>query len=499
MISPAGKRILIGKRKIAIIGAGYAGKELCQEIQKKEFPGDVQVIIDDDTGKIGSTYNGVPIEGPLNKVDEFIREFTCDEAIIAIPSAETSVIKSIYENLKNCGIPTIRIVPAISQILAGNAHLIQTREIAVHDLLGRKPVAISLKESLTYLRNKRVLITGAGGSIGSELTRQLLHGGASRLYLFDHGENNVYEIDKELHLLQEEGIGEKATIIPIIGELKDKDYLSFLFKRLNADIVFHCAAYKHVPMLENNPVEAIKNNVFGTQNLLKCAAETGVKRFVLISTDKAVQPSSTYGVSKQLCEDLVFADENKKMESIVVRFGNVLESRGSIVPLFKAQIEKGGPVTITDPDASRFFMTIPEASSLVLQAGGVGLSGKLYILDMGDPVNIQNLAEQMIKFYGYKPNKDIMISYIGLRPGEKTHERLWESSQTITATDYDKILCVDNIHLDRKKLKDTLNLLQPICFRSEKNTEKYRNRLLLRKILSQYSPNLEVPENEREY
>ncbi len=397
------------------------------------------------------------------------------------------------------GVSEIRIVPAVSQVLDGTAHLIQARGITVQDLLGRNPVSIPLKESLKYLRGKRVLITGAGGSIGSELCRQLLDGGADRLYLFDHGENNVYEIDKELHLLQEEGIGEKATIVPIVGEMKDRDYIIFLMQRLKADIVFHCAAYKHVPMMENNPVEAIKNNVFGTRYLLEASEKASVNRFVFISTDKAVSPSSTYGVSKQICEQLVLLNNSENFNCMVVRFGNVLESRGSIVPLFKNQILKGGPVTITAPDANRFFMTIPEASSLVLQTGGVGKGGELYILDMGEPVNIKNLAEQMIKFYGYKPGKEIQLKYIGLRNGEKIAEKLWESDEKAVPTDYRRILRLEKNGVGGKKISNLLKKLYPVCYLDKSASGLYRNRLHLRKILSGFSPSLEVPSDEPEY
>ena len=489
----------MNKRNIAIIGAGYAGRDIASEIQKKEFPGQVIVFFDDDKNKIGAFYDNIPILGPLSSLKSLIKRYNCDEAIIAMPTAEKSLIKQIYEDLKKSGIKIVRIVPALSQVLDGDAHLIQTREITVQDLLGRKPVAISLKKSLEYLRGKRVLITGAGGSIGGELARQLLHGGADRLYLFDHGENNVYEIDKELRLLQEEGIGEKATIVPVIGELKDKDFTDFLIARLKADIVFHCAAYKHVPMLENNPVEAVKNNIFGTRNLLDAAIKNRVKRFVLISTDKAVNPTSTYGITKQVGENMVLTGGGGVTDCMVVRFGNVLDSRGSIVPLFRDQLMKGGPLTITHEKATRFFMTIPEASSLVLQAGGVGENGKLYILDMGEPVAIKTLAEQMIRFYGYTPGKEIKLKYIGLRKGEKIEERLWLEEERVSPTEYPRILCLNEIKSDSGKINDLLKRLGPICFLDPRDPEAFRNRLQLRRILHDYCPSLEVPPDEPQY
>jgi FlaA1/EpsC-like NDP-sugar epimerase len=370
--------------RLYIIGAGFAGQTLANEIKTKAIFGEVVAFLDDDPEKIGRRLDGIPVLGPIRDVAKLLRMNPADEAIIAIPSASREYLKELYAILKRAGFEKIRILPVISQILEGDAggpnspHLIQTRSIDPQDLLGRTPVAINLKESLAYLRGKRVLITGAGGSIGSELCRQLLSGGASRLYLFGHGENSIYQIDRELRLLQEGGVGEKATLIPIIGDLKDPEYMDWLLQRLKADVVFHTAAYKHVPMMEENPVAAIENNLFGTENLIRAARKHGVRRFVHITTDKAVEPVSVYGASKYLCERLVL-EEAAGAESVaggekatgglnfmVVRFGNVLGSRGSIVPLFQKQIERGGPVTVTHPDMRRWFMTIPEACSLVL-------------------------------------------------------------------------------------------------------------------------------------
>ncbi|MCR5698161.1 MAG: polysaccharide biosynthesis protein, partial [Treponemataceae bacterium] len=292
------------EKGIYIIGAGFAGQMIARELKEKKVFGNVISFLDDNKDIIGTTIDGIPVLGPINNLTTFLRHSETDEAIIAIPSAKQSRIKEIYEILSKADFSTIKIVPGVSQIIDSKAHLIQTREINPLDILGREAVVISLKESLSYLRGKRVLITGAGGSIGSELARQLLSGGAERLYLFGHGENSIYQIDKELRLLQKEGVGEKATIVPVIGELKDKNYMSYIMKKLKCDAVFHCAAYKHVPMMEENPVASIENNVFGTKNLLDACIENDVKKFVLISTDKAVEPVSVYGVSKMLCEKL---------------------------------------------------------------------------------------------------------------------------------------------------------------------------------------------------
>jgi len=402
-----------------------------------------------------------------------------------MPDAGRDYLKQVYDNIKKIGFQQIKILPGISQIIDGDAHFIQTRSIDLQDLLGRNPVAIKLKQSLAYLRGKRVLVTGAGGSIGSELCRQLLSGGASRLYLFGHGENSIYQIDRELRLLQEEGVGEKAALVPIIGDLRDADYVNYILGNLKADAIFHTAAYKHVPLMEENPVAAVENNVFGTENLITAAIKHNTKRFVHITTDKAVEPVSVYGASKYLCEQMVLeaAAASGGTNFMVVRFGNVLGSRGSIVPLFQKQIQKGGPVTVTHPDIRRWFMTISEACSLVLKAGGVGENGSLYLLDMGEPVRIRDLAEQLIRFHGFEPDTEIKIVYTGLRPGERMDEPLWSGDEKINETEHSRILQVKREKPFNVNLKETLEKLRPICrFESEKS-QVYRNAELLRSIL----------------
>ena len=488
--------------RIYVIGAGFAGQNIAREIRGKGIFGEVVAFLDDDSEKIGHTIDDIPVLGPIRDVARLLRMNPADEAIIAIPSASREYLRELYSILKKAGFERIRILPGISQIIEGDAHLIQARNIDPQDLLGRTPVAIGLKESLRYLRGKRVLVTGAGGSIGGEISRQLLSGGAQRLYLFGHGENSIYQIDRELRLLQEEGVGEKATIVPIIGDLKDRDYMRHILGRLKADVIFHCAAYKHVPMMEENPVAAVENNVIGTDNLLNAALESGVKRFVLISTDKSVDPVSVYGASKLLCERLVLragASAGRGSEFMVVRFGNVLGSRGSIMPLFQKQIEKGGPVTVTHPDATRWFMTIPEACSLVLKAGGVGENGKLYLLDMGDPVRIRDMAEQMIRFYGFEPDQDIKIEYIGLRPGERLDERLWGEEELPQDTEYPRIKRVERKREANFDLDSLLETLKPICSFDPSNPAVYRDRILLRSALRQAVPTVMIPEHENPF
>jgi FlaA1/EpsC-like NDP-sugar epimerase len=371
----------------------------------------------------------------------------------------------------------------------------------MQDLLGRNPVRVNLKKSLAYLRGKRVLVTGAGGSIGSELCRQLLSGGVERLYLFGHGENSIYEIDRELRLLQDEGVGEKTAIVPILGDLKDRDFLFFITNKLKADVIFHAAAYKHVPMTEENPVASIENNVFGTENLVDAAINADVRRFVLITTDKAVDPVSVYGAGKQICERIVLrAGENasQSTEFMAVRFGNVLGSRGSIVPLFQRQIEKGGPVTVTHEEMRRYFMTIPEACSLVLKAGGVGQAGKLYLLDMGESVPIRGIAEEMIRFYGFEPDVDIKIKFVGLRPGERIDEKLYSDEELPLATASERLLWLKRKSESPYDLAALLNALRPVCKPEGDKKELYRNAAYLRDTLKAAIPTLLVDGKDSE-
>jgi FlaA1/EpsC-like NDP-sugar epimerase len=478
-------------KRLYIIGAGFSGRALANEINTKKIFGEVVAFLDDDPDKIGHKIDGIPVLGPIKDVAILLRMNPADEAIIALPVASREYLKELYSVLKKAGFQQIRILPGISQVIEGEAHLIQTRSIDPQDLLGRTPVAIKLKESLAYLRGKRVLVTGAGGSIGSELCRQLLSGGASRLYLFGHGENSIYEIDRELRLLQEAGVGEKAALVPIIGDMKDSDYMNYILCKLKADVVFHAAAYKHVPLMEENPVAAIENNVIGTENLIQGAINSRVKRFVHITTDKAVAPVSVYGISKYLCERLVMgAAEKGGPGFMVVRFGNVLGSRGSIVPLFQQQIEKGGPVTVTHPEMRRWFMTIPEACSLVLKAGGVGENGMLYLLDMGEPVYIRDLAEQMIRFYGYEPEVDIKIDYTGIRPGERIDEPLWDDSEKPHETGYSRILRIDRKTAPELDIEAIIDELRPICRLDPLRPEAYRNNALLISILKKAFPRM---------
>lgn len=474
------------EKRIYIIGAGFAGQTIADDIKRKKIFGKVNAFLDDDKKLIGTTIDNIPVLGPISSVASILSNSDVDEAIIAIPSAPIERIREIYEILTKNGFLHIKILPGISQVIEGNGHLVQTRDIDPLDILGRTPITISLKKSLSYLRGKRVFITGAGGSIGSELARQLLSGGAERLYLFGHGENSICQIFRELKILQQEGIGEKATIVPIIGDMRDKEYVDYIIKQTKCNVIFHCAAYKHVPMMEENQVAAIENNVFGTKSLLDAALKYKVEKFVLISTDKAVSPVSVYGVSKMLSEKLVLdvAKKAEKSQSFMfVRFANVLGSRGSILPLFQNQIKTGGPLLVTDEKMERYFMTIPEACSLVLQTGGVGKNGHSYLLDMGEPLKILDLAKQIIKFSGLEPYKDIDIKIVGARKGERLIEPLWLKEENPVPTDYPKILQLTNIEYNSERLENLLSELYPICFYQKENHNNYRNKEKLLKIL----------------
>ncbi len=490
--------------RIYIIGAGFAGQALAREIAEKPVFGKVVAFLDDDLEKIGRRLENVTVLGPIRDVLRVLARTPADEAIIAIPSASRELIRELYALLKQAGFLRIRIVPSVANIIEGNVHLVQTRAIDPLDLLGRAPALLGLRESLAWLRGKRVLITGAGGSIGSELSRQLLEAGVERLYLFGHGENSIYQIDRELRELQAGGVGSATAIVPVIGDMKGREYLAFILKRLKADVVFHAAAYKHVPMMEANTVAAVENNVFGTKNLVDACIDAGVRRFVLVSTDKAVQPLCVYGATKFLCERIVLHAQEKaagSTEFMVVRFGNVLGSRGSILPLFVQQIARGGPVTVTDPETTRYFMTIPEACSLVLKTGGVGTGGESYILDMGEPVRIRDLAEQVIRFSGLEPHKDIMIEYIGLRPGERLHESLQAPDEKLEPTRHTRInrLVRSERHFDTEGI---LRALLPICIAADEGKPEhrsYRNRKHLRAALKRWIPSVEDKPDEPEY
>lgn len=361
----------------------------------------------------------------------------------------------------------------------------------LEDLLGRRSRNIDLKKSLKYIEGKRVLITGAGGSIGSEISRQALLGGAERLYLLGHGESSIFEINRALRKLQDGGYGtETKAIVPIIGEIQDRNYIFYLLKSLSADFLFHTAAHKHVSLGERNPIEVIKNNVFGTKNLIDASKKYIKEKFILISTDKAVEPTSIYGASKMIAEELAMREDGK---FLIVRFGNVMDSTGSVVPIFKNQIQNNEPLTITHPEVKRFFLSIQEAVSLILRISGVGKTDELYVLDMGEPIKIEDLARVIAKHYG---NESPEVVYTGLCFGEKLEEKLWSDKEKATKTNIPGILRIRrNIIFDN--LDELLDEIFDLCF-YRGNIENYRNRRILREVLKKHIPTIPYFE-EQEY
>jgi len=440
-------------KRVLIIGAGDAGALVVRELQR---PSQLNLIpigfLDDDPAKQNHQIYGVSVIGKVNKLSTILDNQQVDEVIIAIPSAPGNIIRLVNDACRTKGIPS-RTMPGIYELLGGKVSVNRLREVDITDLLRREHVRVNDDKVGQALEGKRVLVTGAGGSIGRELCRQIARRNPAELVLLGHGENSIFEI-----LLELQGNYPSLKLIPIIADIRNDQRLDSVFKMHQPQIVFHAAAHKHVPLMEANPVEAVSNNVFGTRKLVQAALVHGVERFVLISTDKAVRPSSIYGATKRLAEMIVLdaAHQNNRAFT-VVRFGNVLGSRGSIIPIFKNQIANGGPITITHPDMARFFMTIPEAVYLVLQASSMQGGGEVFVLNMGEPVRILDLAVDLIKLSGLEPHKDIEITFTGIRPGEKLTEELWESDTALIQTPHP-----DVFRLDQDSSLSSLNLIQAI-------------------------------------
>lgn len=413
-----------------IVGAGAAGNAIMKEIESSNYLSmHVACAIDDNPGCHGKYLRGVPIVGGRECIQDSVAKYSIDEIIIAIPSASRSKIKPILEICKETGCK-LRILPGMYQIINGDVNVSKLREVQIEDLLGREPIEVNVDEIIGYVSNKVVLVTGGGGSIGSELCRQIAQHAPKQLVILDIYENNAYEIQQELKQKYPE-----LDMVVLIGSVRNAARVESIFQRYHPDIVYHAAAHKHVPLMEESPNEAVKNNVFGTLNVAKAADIYGARRFVLISTDKAVNPTNIMGASKRICE-MVIQNLNGKSDTeyVAVRFGNVLGSNGSVIPLFKKQIEQGGPVTVTHPDIIRYFMTIPEAVSLVLQAGAYAKGGEIFVLDMGEPMRILDLAKNLIQLSGYKVDEDIKIEFTGLRPGEKMYEELLMNEEGLRET-----------------------------------------------------------------
>ncbi|MFW6409823.1 MAG: polysaccharide biosynthesis protein [Halanaerobiales bacterium] len=449
----SGKRI-----NVLIVGAGDAAEMIVRELLKHpELNKHIVGLIDDDPAKKGLELHGCKVLGDRYSIPEIINRYNVDEVTIAIPSADGQDVKEIYDLSKNQDVE-VNIVPGVYEILNGDINLNQIREVKVEDLLRREQVELNCSGISSYIENKTVLVTGGAGSIGSELCRQLAHFKPHKLLIFDINENNSYFLELEL---EEEH--QDLNVQTIIGSIRDSEKLTQVFREHKPDVVFHAAAHKHVPLMEHNPEEAVKNNVLGTLNVGEVAAEFNIDRFVLVSTDKAVNPTNIMGASKRAAE-MIIQRLNKKNGTrfMAVRFGNVLGSRGSVIPLFKRQIKNGGPVTVTHPEVTRYFMTIPEAAQLVIQAGSLGDGGEVFVLDMGDPVKIMELAEDLIELSGFEAGKDIEIEIMGLRPGEKLYEELLNDNEDNLATEHERIFITNLNGIDEKKLDSSLKRLETL-------------------------------------
>ena len=447
-----------GEKRTMLIGGGQAGAIALREFQTSpRSENKVVCIIDDAPNKVGSYLGGVKIVGGRSAIARMAEKYDIDEIILAIPSASRQEKLQILNYCHNTSC-TLRTLPGICQLANGEVRIEQIREVDIEDLLGRETVKIDLDEVAAYITGKTVLVTGGGGSIGSELCRQAAAQRPKRLIIFDIYENNAYDIQMELRRTHPE-----LDLVVLIGSVRDRERVMQVFDRYRPDLVCHAAAHKHVPLMETSPFEAIKNNVFGTYNVAQAADHFGTQRFILISTDKAVNPTNVMGASKRLCEMIVqMINDRSATEYVAVRFGNVLGSAGSVIPLFRKQIRSGGPVTVTDKRVIRYFMTIPEAVQLIFQAGAYARGGEIFVLDMGEPVRIDDLARNMIRLSGFEPDVDIPIVYTGLRPGEKLYEELLLSGEGMQKTKNDLIYIGHEIAFDPAAFEENLMLLRAI-------------------------------------
>ena len=462
---------------VMVIGAGAAGNMILREIESCRYLAlTAKCIIDDNPGCHGKKMRGVPIVGDRDDIPEAVKKYKIDEIIFAIPSASVQTRKEILEIAKETGCK-LRTLPGMYQLIKGDVSVAKLKDVDIEDLLGREPVQINNEDVLQMVQGKTVLVTGGGGSIGSELCRQIAAHEPAQLIIFDIYENNAYDIQQELirkypHL----------NLVVLIGSVRNTARVNALFETYHPDIVYHAAAHKHVPLMEFSPNEAVKNNVLGTLKCAQAADKYGTDRFVLISTDKAVNPTNVMGASKRICEMIIqMMNVHSKTNYVAVRFGNVLGSNGSVIPLFKQQIAEGGPVTVTDPEVIRYFMSIPEAVSLVLQAGAYAKGGEIFVLDMGKPMKIVDLAENLIKLSGYKVGEDIKIEFIGMRPGEKMYEELLLDAEGLKQTENELIYIGEPIPFDEEQFRSQLAKLEAAA-----EEEKEDIRPLIRDIVPTY-------------
>lgn len=467
------------EKNVMIIGAGAAGRTLVREYQTSQWIADkVKCFIDDNPDKRGRYLEGVPIVGTRDDIQKAVEKYRIKKIILALPTAPNSEKKKILEICKFTGCQ-VQTVPGIYQLINEEVRVSQLRDVEIEDLLGRDPIRLDIEEISGYVKDQVVLVTGGGGSIGSELCRQLAAHQVKQLIIFEMYENNAYEIQQELKYKYPD-----LDLLVLIGSVRNSNRLEDIFKTYRPDIVYHAAAHKHVPLMEDSPNEAIKNNVIGTYKTAMRADKYHTKRFVLISTDKAVNPTNIMGASKRLCEMVIqmFAQKSETVFT-AVRFGNVLGSNGSVIPLFKKQIAHGGPVTVTHPDIIRYFMTIPEAVSLVLQAGAYAKGGEIFVLDMGEPVKIVDLARNLIRLSGFKPGEDIKIKFTGLRPGEKLYEELLMAEEGLRKTENQRIFIGNPLPVDPHSFQKKLDELDKMAWGECKNMKE-----LVREIVPEYKP-----------
>ena len=458
------------RKNTMVIGAGEAGAMIIKELQNSRYLDQkVCCVIDDNEAKLGKYIRGVKIMGRREDICFLAHELHIDEIVVALPSAPQSEVKEILQICQETGCE-LKVLPGLYQMINGDVSVSRLRKVEIEDLLGREPIKLQVESVMGYVAGKTILVTGGGGSIGSELCRQIAAHEPKRLIIVDIYENNAYDIQQELKFKYPH-----LNLIVLIASVRNTHRMNSIFETYRPEIVYHAAAHKHVPLMEDSPNEAIKNNVFGTYKTAQAADKYGVKRFVLISTDKAVNPTNIMGASKRICEMVIQMMNNRsKTDFVAVRFGNVLGSNGSVIPLFKKQIEQGGPVTVTHPEIIRYFMTIPEAVSLVLQAGALAKGGEIFVLDMGEPVKILDLAKNLIRLSGYKPFEDIAIEFTGLRPGEKLYEELLMSEEGLKDTENKLIHIGKPIEFDEEKFRRQLEELKEI---SDKDSEKIRQKV----------------------
>lgn len=467
-------------KRVMIIGAGSAGTIIAKEMK---FCTEVNYLpvafIDDDKYKIGTYVAGVKVKGTREDIIKVAKELNVDEILIAIAAIDAKNKKEIIDICKETSCK-VKLIPGIYEIIDGKVTLNKIRDVSYEDLLGREPVKLNMNGIEGYIKDRVVLVTGGGGSIGSELCRQIAKFNPKEVIVLDNYENGVYDLQSEFKYKKI-----KINLKAVIASITDKKRLESVFIKYKPEIVFHAAAHKHVPLMEGNPVESVKNNIFGTLNLVKYTDKYNVKKFVMISTDKAVNPTNIMGATKRACEMIVQSmDKKSKTEFVSVRFGNVLGSNGSVIPLFKKQIAHGGPVTVTHPEINRFFMTIPEAAQLVLQAGVFAKGGEIFVLDMESPIKIYDLAYDMIKLSGFEPNVDIKIEFIGLRPGEKLYEEVLTEEEGLTKTSHNKIFVGKATYENFDELMLNLNELQ--CVAENDDAEGVINKMT--EIVTTYTP-----------